>query len=272
MKNYQSYKQDQNVFLDTNIQYKTGLKTSENETLLANAQKEAFVRSQMKINEENRQLRQERWKKIRAHELRFSAMNISFKFSIILCLVAFVANIVLSVLYKNLFWGNAFNVFASIILFCISKHLYPAKEDETSKTISDILLKNVLQVSNDIVTYKLPKFIKEYDGKIVDIITIIASISFAILPSTNILYAISIPLSIFSIFLLFTLQKREDLESHLQLLNRSVLLGIIIKAIYSTMFISKFIQLDYMNFVLLYLFTYISLYLTSSTKENNPQI
>lgn len=272
MKCHQNYKQTQNVFLDANIQYKTGLKTSENETLLANAQKEAFVRSQMKINEENRQLRQKRWQKIRAHELRFSAININFKFAIILCLVAFVANIVLSILYKNLFWGNVFNVFAAIILFCISKHLYPAKEDETAKAISDILIKNVLQVSNDIITYKMPKFIREHDGKIIDIITIIASICFVILPSANILYAISIPLSIFSIFLLFALQKREDLESHLQLLNRSVLLGIIIKAIYSIMFTSKFIQLDYMNFVLLYLFTYISLYLTSSTKENNPPI
>lgn len=269
MKHYQNYKQEQNVFLDSNIQYRTGLKTSENETLLANAQREAFVRSQMKVHEENRQARKERWKRIKEHEIPFGTTNINFKFAIILILIAFVANIVLSILYKKVFWNNIFNAVAAVSLFYISKHLYPKKEDEISRNITNILLKNVLQVSNDIVIYKLPKFIKEHNGKIIDIVTIVATICFAIFPSTNILYAISVPLSIFSTFLLFALQKQEELESHLLLLNRSVLLGVIIKAIYGIFFASKFVQMDYMNIVLLFLFTYMSFCPTASSELNN---
>lgn len=253
-------KQDGSFFNDfTN--YKTGVKTESEDPILVDAKRRAAIKYQMQLEEERHKKRTDRLNKVKEHAIPFGLICTDFKIVFVCSLIAFFGNFILSIVYKNFLWSNIFNLIAAFITLFISKHIYTKQEDEYESKISEALRKNICQVCSDVTNYKLADFFQEKATMITDVISVVSAICFTLFSAQNILYATCVLACLFMIFLLAGLKQFNELKSHLQMLNKSLLIGIFVKAIFSVIFTTKYIQIDYMNIALLFLFTSIIMWL-----------
>ena len=252
-------KQDGSFFNDS-TSYKTGVKTESEDPILVDAKRRAVIKYQMQLEEERHKKRTDRLNKVKEHAIPFGLICTDFKIVFICSLIAFFGNLILSIIYKNILWSNAFNLVAAFVILFISKHVYTKQEDEYESKISEALRRNICQVCSDITNYRLANFFQEKATMITDIISVVSAICFALFSAQNILYSTCAIACLFMIFLLAGLQQFNELKSHLKMLNKSLLIGIFVKAIFSVIFTTKYIQIDYMNVLLLFLFTCIRMW------------
>ena len=298
MKNRKTSKQDQLMFLDESVLYKTGIDKDEGNTLLSHVNQEAkerqrireieerqerILREQQRKQEEQQRLKQEQrdetirkiedakqkvletGKQVKQHEIAFTSINKNFKIVLAISILGFLVNCVLSFIGGVIFWGNFFNLLGAIVIYFAMRHLSLSEETSSrARQITQILKQNMSQVIGDYITYKVPDSIKDKSEDIVKITTIAATIAFIILSSHNILYAAAVIISVLSILLLIGMKKFAELNAHLQLLNRAALIGVAVKALIMVIG-GKFIQIEYMNVALLFLFTYIQFYFKEDT-------
>lgn len=242
-------------FLDKDIQYKTGIRTPEYDALQADAKRRAMLKYQMAQEEKRQQLIRDQWKSIKEHRIAFSQMHLYFKLAFLLSLIVFIGNIILSFIFQEFNISNVSNLIASIIILMSGKHLYLRSLNPEESKLHQMIRDSFFQLIEDILNIIFPKFILSKTTAITDMIVILSASCFTLLPSTNILYATCVILSLLALALSIGQHNSEEIKSHLQILTSGLWLGIIVKTIYNFIFVSKFLQLDYMNIALLFLFT-----------------
>jgi hypothetical protein len=287
------------MFLDEDVRYKTGMDKDENNTLLSYVNKEAEKRQQEREREEEQErilqeqarLREEQAKakqaqkeetikkiedtkqmvvdtskKVKEHEIAFNLINKNFKLVLVVSVLSFIVNCVLSFIGGVFFWGNLFNAAGAIVIYLVMRHLKLTPEvNERDRQITQILKQNMSQVIGDYITYKLPDVIKNNSENIIRTATLLSTIALIVLSSHNIFYAVAVVITLLSILLLIGMKKFAELDTHLQMLNRAALIGVAAKALIMVLS-GKFIQVEYMNVALLFVFTYIQFYF----KEESP--
>lgn len=295
---------DQLMFLDESVQYKTGMEKDEEKTLLSHVNKEAIERQRAreyeamqeaamkklkqqqeaeeqaklaekeekkKKMEDTKQLVIDTGKHVKDHEIAFHAVNKRFKIAFVISILCFLINCVLSIINHQMFWGNIFNLFGVFITYFTMKHLTLSEEtSDRDKQITQILKQNMSQVINDYITYKTPDIIKDNAETIIKATSTFAVIAFILLPSHNVAYAASVVIAALSILLLIGVKEYSDLDNCLQRLNNAALIGVAVKAI--VMICQReFIQIEYMNIALLFLFTYIQFYFKEETTSETEE-
>lgn len=295
---------DQLMFLDESVRYKTGMEKDEEKTLLSHVNKEAIERQRAreyelmqeaavkkfrqqqeaeaqarlaeqeekkKKMEDTKQLVIDTGKQVKNHEIAFHAVNKKFKIAFAISILCFLTNCILSIIHHQMFWGNIINLFGVFITCFIMKHLTLSEEtNDRDKQITQILKQNMSQVINDYITYKTPDIIKDHADAIIKASSTFAVIAFIIFPSHNVAYALSVVIAALSILLLIGMKEYSDLDDCLQRLNNAALIGVAVKAIVMICQ-RKFIQIEYMNIALLFLFTYIQFYFKEETTSDTEE-
>lgn len=242
-------------FLDKDIQYKTGIRTPEYDALQADAKRRALLKYQIEQEEKRQQQIRNQWQTIKDHRISFSQMHINFKLAFLLSVIVFVANIMLSIIFQEFSIVNISNLIASIIIFISGRHLYLRSLNLEESKLCQMIRDSFFQLIEDILNVTFPKFILDKTTMISDLIVILSAGCWTLLPSTNILYATCVILSLLALTLSIGQHNQEEIKSHFQILTSGLWFGIIVKTIYNFIFVSKFLQLDYMNIALLFLFT-----------------
>ena len=182
-------------FLDESINYKTGIKNAEYDIILEESRIRAEQKKQQKLKEEQQKARQEKIDAIKMHAIPFQKVQSEYKVIFIVSIVAFVINIVLSIINKHFLWSNVYNLTAAAIIFLISRHLYESPENEDEEKINNVLRKNIAQILSDIMQYKLPEYIEFNAIKIAEGITSVSAMCFILFSSNNMFFAICSVLS-----------------------------------------------------------------------------